>query len=114
MKNIQLKYLLLATITTYLFMGCVGEERVTSLQSLEHSKQNKVEEKIAEKKGPPAPHTQEMEQFLSNVPIGSEIYLEEKKDGAWYLKVEKTFTSKTSEEEHPNTIIPISTESILI
>ena len=118
MKTTQLKYLILATLITYLFMGCAGEERLSSLNSLESTKHEKVEHATAEEIAPVphyGQHPEAMEEFLSTVPIGSEIYLEEKKDGAWYLKIEKTFTTtNNSEEEQPPAIVPVYAESILI
>jgi hypothetical protein len=58
-------------------------------------------------------HTDEIQEFLSTSPMGSEIYLEQKESGEWYLKIEKTFTAK-NDEEKTEMIEPIYGESILI
>ena len=38
-------------------------------------------------------HTDDIEKILAVAPIGSEVYLEDKGGGEWYLKIEKTFSS---------------------
>ncbi len=40
--------------------------------------------------------TSEIEQILSVTPTDSEIYIEEREGGKWYLKIEKLFSSETS------------------
>jgi len=59
-------------------------------------------------------NTEEIEVFLSNAPLGSEIYLEEREDGSFYLKVEKTFTAENEEIKKVKKDEPIYGETILI
>ena len=39
-------------------------------------------------------HTEDIEKLLAVTPVGSEVYLEDRGGGEWYLKIEKTFSAK--------------------
>jgi len=58
-------------------------------------------------------YTDEIENLLSAIPLGSDIYLEEQESGDWYLKIEKTFTTQ-SQSQKVKKDEPIYGESILI
>jgi hypothetical protein len=105
MKKTTLKHLLFLTLTTYLFLGCVKQEKISSIKTMET---NKLQSQLEY-----GQHTDEIEAFLSATPMGSEIYLEQKESGEWYLKIEKTFTAK-KEVEKTEMLEPIYGESILI
>jgi len=126
MKNIQNLLLLSLSISTLL--GCVGHEKITSFNSttvqpeeapviltnnniVPNSNNSSQEEATTETDY--GAHTNEIQEFLATTPMGSEIYVEEKENGEWYLKVEKTFTVEKSQEKTEN-IEPIYGESILI
>jgi hypothetical protein len=114
MKKTTMKHLILLILTTYLFLGCVKQDKVSSINAMETTKLEEPKV-VSETISPPeyGQHTDEIEEFLSATPLGSEIYLEEKESGEWYLKIEKTFTVKKDEEKTEN-IEPIYGESILI
>ncbi len=117
------KQLMLLILTSYLFLGCSKHETIATIPSVETLEQPTV----VAKELPPtqvAPHTQsssttidygqhqeEIEAILSVAPLGSEVYLEQKDDGAWYLKIEKTFTAEKAEEKK---VEPVYGETILI
>ncbi len=50
--------------------------------------------------------TSEIEEILSVTPTDSEIYIEEREGGKWYLKIEKLFSSETSGVEEVMPIAP--------
>ena len=124
MRKTTLKHLLLLTLTAYLFIGCVKQEKVSSIKTMETTESKSdtvltnitVEDEVKEKTfitPSYGQHTDEIQEFLSTTPLGSEIYLEQKESGEWYLKIEKTFTAK-KDEEKTEMIEPIYGESILI
>ena len=53
--------------------------------------------------------TSEIEQILSVTPTDSEIYIEEREGGKWYLKIEKLFSSETSGVEE---VIPTAPQEL--
>ena len=120
---IQPKQLLLFILSAYLFLGCSKHESVTTVQSVETleepvtivSKATLPTQTVATStSSTPAnygEHQEEIEAILSIAPVGSEIYLEEKDDGEWYLKIEKTFTAQKVEEKKDE---PLYGETILI
>jgi len=117
MRQIHAKQLMLLTLSACLFIGCVKQETVASTQSMETLEKEATEETMVQENNDIqsyGEHSQEIESMLSAVPIGSEIYLEETKDGEWYLKIEKTFTSQNIEEEKVETFEPVYGETILI
>ena len=123
--HMQPKQLLLFILSAYLFLGCSKHESVTTVQSVETLEQPVT---IVSKATIPTQtvattttsssteanygeHQEEIESILSTAPVGSEIYLEQKDDGAWYLKIEKTFTAQKAEEKKDE---PLYGETILI
>ena len=117
MRQIQLKHLIILALTACLLIGCVKQETVASVQSMETLVKEATQETMVQENSNVenyGQHTQEIESMLSSVPIGSEIYLEETKEGEWYLKIEKTFTSQNIEEEKVETFEPVYGETILI
>ena len=106
MKKITLSHLILLTLIAYTFIGC-AKDTINSDKTVEISKTVPL---INNKYGQ---HTDEIQEFLSATPLGSEIYLEQKENGEWYLKLEKTFTAN-KDEEKIEMIEPIYGESILI
>ena len=117
MRQIQLKQFMLLTLTAYLFVGCVKQETVASTQSMETLEKEATEETMVQENKSIknyGQHSEEIENMLSAVPIGSEIYLEETKDGEWYLKIEKTFTSQNVKEEKVEKLKLVYGETILI
>ena len=106
MKKITLSHLILLALIAYTFIGC-AKDTINSDKTVEISKTVPL---INNKYGQ---HTDEIQEFLSATPLGSEIYLEEKENGEWYLKLEKTFTAN-KDEEKIEMIEPIYGESILI
>lgn len=119
MKHITIKHLLLTTLSTFLLLGCLNPEKVTSVKSQIENKKVTTSETIRNiphvtiNDTSYGQHTDEIQEFLSNTPMGSEIYLEQKESGEWYLKVEKTFTVQKDQEE-TKIIEPVYGESILI
>ena len=120
---IQPKQILLLILSTYLFLGCSKHESVATAQSVETLELSKT---VVSKKLVPmqtakvinssqvanyGEHQEEIEAILSVTPVGSEVYLEEKDDGEWYLKIEKTFTAQKAKEKKDE---PIYGETILI
>ena len=126
MRKTTLTYLLFLVLTAYLFIGCVEQEKVSSIKTMETAPLKsdivlsnvKIESEVkAKEEKAPQPeygqHTDEIEEFLSATPLGSKIYLEQKESGEWYLKIEKTFTAKKEVKETELTE-PIYGDSILI
>ena len=109
MRKTTLRHLLFLTLTAYLFVGCVKQEKVSSIESMETTKlkdekvlscSTSVDNEVKETtitKPEYGPHTDEIQEFLSAIPLGSEVYLEQKESGEWYLKIEKTFSKNSSE-----------------
>ena len=117
MRQIQAKHLMLLTLLAYLLVGCIKQESVASTQSMETLMKEATQETMVQENSNVenyGQHTQEIETMLSAVPIGSEIYLEETKEGEWYLKIEKTFTSQNIEEKQVEQLEPVYGETILI
>ena len=116
MRERELKKLMLFTLIGYLFMGCIKQESVAStsqpIETLEQEATKEVIVQTQKEKSPQTTYPIELEEMLSTVPIGSDIYLEEREGGEWYLKIEKTFTSQNIEEESIQQ--PIYGETILI
>lgn len=121
--NTTIKHLMFLSLTTPLFLGCVKQDTVSKIQTMETIK---VVSEVFKEKKPKTPnsqnlkpssaygeHTDEIEKFLSSTPLGSEIYLEQKENGEWYLKVEKTFTAQ-KDEEKKEISEPLYGETILI
>jgi len=119
MRKTTMKHLIFLGLTTYLFIGCVKQEKISSIETMEtievlsNTEVKNSDEKITITEKVYGPHTDEIQEFLSAIPLGSEIYLEQKESGEWYLKIEKTFTAK-KDEEKTKMIEPIYGESILI
>jgi hypothetical protein len=109
MKKTIIMHLMFLTLTTYLFLGCVKQDKVNSVKAMKTTKVAPKTITSAEY----GQHTDEIQEFLSATPLGSEIYLEQQESGEWYLKVEKTFTAKKHKEK-TEMIQPIYGESILI
>ena len=117
------KQLMLLILTSYLFLGCSKHETVANVPSVETLEEPTVVAKelpTTQIALPPksssatvdyGQHKEEIEAILSVAPLGSEVYLEQKDDGAWYLKIEKTFTAKKAEEKK---VEPVYGETILI
>ena len=117
------KQLMLLILTSYLFLGCSKHETVANIPSVETLE----EPTVVAKELPPTQialpsksssvtvdygqHKEEIEAILSVAPLGSEVYLEQKDDGAWYLKIEKTFTAQKSKEPQEESLYG---ETILI
>ena len=117
MKQFKLKHSLLLILTACLYFGCAKQEPVASIQPMETlEKEATTKQLVKEESTTPVygENTEEIEVFLSNAPLGSEIYLEEKEDGSLYLKVEKTFTAKNEETKEIQKDEPIYGETILI
>jgi len=117
MKQFNLKHSLLLILTACLYFGCTKQEPVASLQPMETlEKEATTKHLVKEEATAPiyGENTEEIEVFLSNAPLGSEIYLEEREDGSFYLKVEKTFTAKNEETKEVKKNEPIYGETILI
>ncbi len=121
---IQPKQLLLFILPIYLFLGCSKQESVATVQSVETLEQpvnivskDTITLQTVTTKAPPSTeanygeYQEEIEAILSVAPVGSEIYLEQKDDGDWYLKIEKTFTAQKAKEKKDE---PIYGETILI
>ena len=122
---IQPKQLLLFILSTYLFLGCSKHESTTAIHSVETLEQpatviSKVTlptQTVTTEVSSSSPvadygeYQEEIEAILSTAPVGSEIYLEQKDDGAWYLKIEKTFTAQKSKEPQEESLYG---ETILI
>ena len=122
--HMQPKQILLFILSAYLFLGCSKHESVTTVQSVETLEQPVT---IVSKATIPTQtvsteassstvanygeHQEEIEAILSVTPVGSEVYLEQKDDGEWYLKIEKTFTAQKAKEKKDE---PIYGETILI
>ncbi|CAA6816576.1 MAG: Unknown protein [uncultured Sulfurovum sp.] len=105
MKKTALKHLIFLTLITYIFFfGCVKQDSTNSIKTVETTKVMHSNY---------GHHTDEIEEFLSASPLGSEIYLEKKETGDWYLKIEKTFTT-IKYEEKTEIIESMYGESILI
>ena len=113
---------MLLSLTPYIFLGCVKQDKVSSLEVIDTTKvvnhaihTTEVEKPTTKTIHPQeyGQHTDEIQEFLSATPLGSEIYLEQKESGEWYLKIEKTFTAK-KDEEKTEMNEPIYGESILI
>ena len=109
MRKTTIQHLIFLTLTTSLILGCVKQDKVSSVKVMETS------EILTQTISPIeyGQHTDEIQKFLSATPLGSEIYLEQKESGEWYLKIEKTFTAK-KEVEKTEIFEPIYGESILI
>ena len=121
---LQPKQVLLFTLSAFLFLGCSKHESVETVQSVETLEQstdvisketNSVQivtiansSSTSDKYGE---YQEEIEAILSIAPVGSEIYLEQRDDGDWYLKIEKTFRAQKSEEKKDE---PVYGETILI
>ena len=108
MRKINTMQLLLLSLTAYLFTGCVKQETTTSVTTTLGTQNANVQNSDNVNYGE---HSIEIESILSTIPLGSEIYLEEKENAEWYLKIEKTFTSHHIEEKK---VEPIYGETILI
>ncbi len=121
---IQPKQLLLFILSAYLVLGCSKHESTTTVHSVETLEQPAtVTSKVTlptqtvttESSSSPiadyGEYQEEIEAILSTAPVGSEIYLEQKDDGAWYLKIEKTFTAQKSKEPQEESLYG---ETILI
>jgi hypothetical protein len=117
MKQFKLKHFLLLTLTACLYFGCAKQEPVASIQPTETLEKEAMTKQLIKEESP-APlygeNTEEIEKFLSTAPLGSEIYLEEREDGSFYLKVEKTFTAKNEERQEVKKEEPMYGETILI
>ena len=120
--HINPKLFMLLILTNYLFLGCSKHETVATIQSVETLEQPTIVAKELPSKIAPihesssttvdyGPYQEEIEAILSVAPFGSEVYLEQKDDGVWYLKIEKTFTAEKAEEKK---IEPVYGETILI
>ncbi len=120
----QPKQILLFTLSAFLFLGCSKHESVKTAQSVETLEQppatvvskilhaQTVSSKNDSSNAPDyGEHQEEIEAILSVAPVGSEIYLEQKDDGDWYLKIEKTFTAQKSKEKEEESLYG---ETILI
>ena len=105
------KQLMLLILTSYLSLGCSKHETVANIPSVETLEQEKVVAKKPSTTVNYGQHQEEIEAILSVAPLGSEVYLEQKDDGAWYLKIEKTFTAEKAEEKK---VEPVYGETILI
>lgn len=110
MNKTTFKNLIFLSLTTYLLLGCVKQDKVSSNIAMETTTIINDVNIVSTNYGK---HTDQIEKFLSATPLGAEIYLEEKEDGEWYIKIEKTFTAKKNEEK-TEIIQPIYGESILI
>ena len=66
----------------------------TLLRKKEPVKSTEVVEEIFFEQQPYGIHTNDIQVLLDATPIGSEISIEEGKDGSWYLKIEKVFTAE--------------------
>ncbi len=120
----QPKQILLFTISTFLFLGCSKQESVKTAQSMETLEQVVT---VVSKKITPAKrvssldsstneseygeYQEEIETMLSVAPVGSEIYIEQRDGGDWYLKIEKTFTAQKNKEKEDESLYG---ETILI
>jgi len=115
MRQREQKFILLILLA-YLFVGCAKQESVaSSTQSMETLEQEATKEVVTQidktRVIQPKTYPIELEEMLSSVPIGSEIYIEERKNGEWYLKIEKTFNPQNVEEKSTQ---PTYGETILI
>ena len=121
---IQPKQLLLFILSAYLFLGCSKHESVTTVQSVETLEKpvtvvskSTLPTQTVEATSPSSTeskygkHQEEIEAILSAAPVGSEIYLEQRDDGDWYIKIEKTFTAQKAKEKKEE---PLYGETILI
>ena len=119
----QPKQILLFILSAYLFLGC-SKESVKTTQSVETLEQpvtivskkiihGQTVSSINDSSTTPdyGEYKEEIENILSVAPVGSEIFLEQKDDGAWYLKIEKTFTAQKSKEQQEESLYG---ETILI
>ena len=122
--HIQPKHFLLFILSSCLFLGCSKHESVATVKSVETLEQPVT---VVSKKILPTQtvnvtnnsssvanygeHQEEIEAILSIAPVGSEVFLEQKDNGAWYLKIEKTFTAQKAKEKKDE---PVYGETILI
>lgn len=118
MKQITIKYLITLNLTVFTLFGYAQQDEASLSPTIEKNNNisissisNDTEPKNIEPQY--GEYTDEIEKFLSTTPIGSDIYLEKKESGEWYLKVEKTFTVQKDQEE-TKIIEPLYGESILI
>ena len=113
MKKTTIAHLILLT---YIFFGCAKQDTIKTVETTNIVTEKNLDNKIVKKPVTSTEygqHTDEIQEILSATPLGSEIYLEQKESGEWYLKIEKTFTAKKNEEK-TEIIEPIYGESILI
>ncbi|CAA6809137.1 MAG: Unknown protein [uncultured Sulfurovum sp.] len=106
MKKTNLKYLVIPLFLVSL-LGCIKHDQKNLTTQINNNSTTSIS------KPQYGEHTDQIQEFLANSPIGSEIYLEEKEHGEWYLKIEKTFNVK-KDEEKTKTVELIYVESILI
>ena len=104
LKNV--KYLITFTLAIFILFGYAKKEKISSNETTNPTTSTNKTLEYAQA-------TKEIQEFLSTTPLGSEVYLEEKENGEWYLKLEKTF-SVQKDQENTKTIEPIYAESILI
>jgi len=99
MKHIQNKAVLLIAIITYIFTGCAKQETIQSVKNVEtpQVKSQNIDSKTNDMRTYGS-HSDDIQKILDATPIGSEIYLEDKGEGEFYLRIEKTFTAQAQEE----------------
>ena len=113
MKKTTIAHLILLT---YIFLGCAKQDTIKTVETTNTVTEKNLDNEIVKESVTSTEygqHTDEIQEILSATPLGSEIYLEQKESGEWYLKIEKTFTAKKNEEK-TEIIEPIYGESILI
>jgi PBP1b-binding outer membrane lipoprotein LpoB len=98
MKSLTDKVILILTIMTFLLNGCVEIKMVDD---------NKTSTKVSNSVPIHGAYAEDIDELLAVAPIGSEVTLDETENGDIYLRIEKVFTAKKSQDK-------IQTEDIVL
>jgi hypothetical protein len=96
MKSLTQKTMLLLAIMALALNACVqieirDDNKSTSKVTSVKTNEIQIDETQADSTALYGDKTQDIEQLLAATPVGSEVYLEDRGDGQWYLRIEKIF-----------------------